>query len=139
MAEPILTESDIDTLIRMVFLDEETFSMMKEDGKVEGQIGETHLFTAKPVKDFFTLYRIDVKKMDGTLVEALIFHKHSDKIPKDRPGKAMEVYRLESWLLDDTSNGNSTRRGLTTSYRNPSGNQGIDFKRDNPLKLGLRM
>ena len=140
MEETALTTSDLETLIKMVFLDGETFSMLLEDGHISGQIGEAHLFRASTIKGFTSVYRVDIMTMDEKIAESYIFHKHSSNVPKDRPGASMELYMIESDALDQYDVVVSTPRGKPRAYRNPrEPKPKVDFKRDNPLKLVLRM
>ena len=139
MEEANLTTSDLKTLIKMVFLDGETFSMLLEDGKVEGQIGESHMFSVKPMQGFTTLYRIDIRTVDGAPVESYVFHKHTSKIPKGMPRKAMELFRIDSDVLRSEMKGVNAPLPAPRAYRNPSGRSEIDLRRDNPLRLVLRM
>ena len=139
MEEAALTTLDLESLIRMVFLDRETFSMLLEDGKVEGQIGETRLFSVRPIRGYTTLYRIDIKTMDEKTVDSYVFHKHTSKIPKGIPGKAMELFRINSDASDAELNGVNATESSPRSYGNSSKRTEVDFRRDNPLISVLKM
>lgn len=135
MAE-FLDTSDIETLVRMVFMDESVMAMMEKDGKVEGQIGETHLFKAYPEKRFPTLHRIDIRTMADEPVESFIFHRHSNKVPPNRPGKSMEVYRIDDRLLNGSQSSRAAKRSLQLDLDKPE--RRIDAE-NIPLKVVLKM
>lgn len=92
----ILQKLEIDQLMRMAFLNKESLKMLEEDGEIRGAIGDAYGFRAYRLKEYTTLYRVDIYDLENedNVLESLVFHKHSDKIPYGSPRK-MEVYSFE--------------------------------------------
>jgi hypothetical protein len=92
----VLQKLEIDQLMRMAFLNKESLKMLEEDGEIRGAIGDAYEFKAYKLKEYTTLYRVDIYDVGNydNAIESLVFHKHSDKIPYGSPRK-MEVYSFE--------------------------------------------
>jgi hypothetical protein len=92
----ILDKPEIDQLVRMAFLNEDSLKIIAEEGELRGAIGEAYEFRAFRDKQFSNLYKIDIFDMgdESNIIETLILQKHSNKIPPGMPGGSMKVYSV---------------------------------------------
>lgn len=112
----ILEKSEIDQLVRMAFLNDESLKILAEEGEIRGAIGEAYEFKAYKDKRFSNLYQIDIYDMgdEKRIVETLLFQKHSDKIPPGMPGGSMKVYSIAN-PKSSRDGGVRMRRGMISA------------------------